>query len=642
MKVSLKKNIPIQIVLLIGGLLLQFLLIVYIESKNIYSQVDRNLYMGAMDVKFILEDDFVNKDLNRDSLNLEEIYERALLLNEKAMEKGLDYLYILVKDGDDIVYAIMSDTREELDKLESGGYWLSLKDVEDDSFNETWKAFDSEKPVYLESSDLWGGYRSVYIPETSRDGRKYIAGADYTTTSLNRIILMRSIKISLPFLLSMLIIIPVVIKIRQNIMDKRRMETYISNMDVRDPLTNAYSRKYGLHLLSLQIEEYNSVGKKFSICLIDIDNLKFINETQGMEAGDTIITVVDRIIAMVFRKTDSIIRLEGNKFMIILPEFNRRYSKNAYEYLDEKIDYFNQFNKRGYFIRLNYTMSEYTGGSMKSFIEETRQNLKIESSQEDWKNKNLQDDIMRGIKNHEFKAYFQPKIYLREKRIAFEALVRWEHPEKGLIPPNMFIPLAEKSFLINEITKVVLADSLELAGILGTSISVNLSLISFENIQFLRELKEKLIASSYSEFITFELTESVAINDFENTLVKMNELREAGVSFSIDDFGAGYSSLPFLEKLPINEIKIDRSFINNINVSTMNELVIEFVNKIAHLKGFKVICEGTEEESQIKKLIHLGNYSFQGYYFGRPEPASQVIEKYTNNFYHRKMDSFTQ
>lgn len=127
MKVSLKKNIPIQIVLLIGGLLLQFLLIVYIESKNIYSQVDRNLYMGAMDVKFILEDDFVNKDLNRDSLNLEEIYERALLLNEKAMEKGLDYLYILVKDGDDIVYVIMSDTREELDKLERGGYWLSLK-----------------------------------------------------------------------------------------------------------------------------------------------------------------------------------------------------------------------------------------------------------------------------------------------------------------------------------------------------------------------------------------------------------------------------------------------------------------------------------------------------------------------------------
>lgn len=640
MKVSFKKNIPIQIVLLIGGILLQFLLIIYIEAKNSYNQVDKDLYRGAMDIKFILEDGYINNNLNRESLTLEEIYENSILLNEKALEKGLDYLFILVKDGDDIVYAIMSDTREELDKLPRGGYWFSMRASEDDSFEETWEAFDSQVPIYIESTDMWGKYRSVYIPEVSQDGRKYLAGADFTTTSLHKIILMRSIKVALPFFLSMLIIIPAVLIIKKNIIDKRRMEAYIHTMDIRDQLTNAYSRKYGLHLLSLQIEEYNNIGKKFSICLIDIDNLKFINETQGMEAGDTILTVVDRIVALVFRKTDSIIRLEGNKFMVILPEFNRRYSKDVYEYLEERIDYFNQFNKRGHFIRLNYTMSEYTGGSMKSFIEETRQNLKIESSKEDWKNKNLQDEILRGIKKHEFKAYFQPKVYLKERRIAFEALVRWEHPEKGLIPPNMFIPLAEKSFLINEITQVVLKDSLELAKTLGTNISVNLSLVSFENLQFLRELKEKLIASPYSEFITFELTESIAISNFENTLIKMNELREAGVSFSIDDFGTGYSSLPFLEKLPINEIKIDRSFINNISVSSMNQLVIEFVNKIAELKGFKVICEGTEDSCQIKKLIHLGNHSFQGYYFGRPEPAAKVIEKYTSESYLKKMDEF--
>lgn len=640
MKLSFKKNIPIQIVFLVAGIMLQFLLIIYIESRNLYKQIDMDLYMGAMDIKFILEDGYINKDLSKDSLTLDEIYERSILLNEKAMEKGLDYLFILVKDEEDIVYAIMSDTREELEKLPRGGYWFSLKDSGDDSFEETWKAFDSKEPVYIESSDMWGKYRSVYVPEISEDGRKYIAGADFTTTSLNKIILIRSFKICLPFILSMFIIIPAVLIIKRNIIDKRKMESYIHTMDIRDKLTNAYTRKYGLHLLSLQIDEYNNSGKKFSICLVDIDNLKFINETQGMEDGDTILTVVDRIIALVFRKTDIIIRLEGNKFLIILPEFNRRYSKDVYNYLDERVDYFNRLNKRGYFIRLNYTMSQYAGGSMKSFIEKTRENLKIESSKEDWKNKNLQDDILRGIKNSEFKTYFQPKVYLKERKIAFEALVRWEHPEKGLIPPNMFISLAEKSFLINEITQIVLRDSLALAKTLKTNISVNLSLVSFENIQFLRELKEQLIVSTYSEFITFELTESIAITDFENTLLKMNELKEAGASFSIDDFGTGYSSLPFLEKLPINEIKIDRSFINNISISPMNQLVIEFVNKIAGLKDFQVICEGTEERCQIKKLMFLGNYSFQGYYFGRPEPAIQVVKKYSDNVYFKKMDEF--
>ena len=640
MKLSFKRNLPSQIVLLIGGIILQFLLIIYIETGNVYNQVDKDLYRGAADIKFILEEGYINNNLNRESLSLEKVYENSLLLHDKALEKGLSYLYILVKDGDDIVYAIMSDTKEELDELPMAGYWYSMRDSEDDSFDKTWDAFDSKEPIYIESSDIWGKYRSIYVTEVSKDGRSYIAGADYTTTSLNKMILTRSFKIALPFLLSMLIIIPAVIVIKRNIIDKRKMEDYIHTMDIRDQLTNAYSRKYGLHLLSLQAEEYKTMGKKFSICLIDIDNLKFINETQGMEAGDIVLTVVDRIVAMVFRKTDSIIRLEGNKFLVILPEFNRKYSKDAYEYLEERIDYFNQFNKRGHFIRLNYTMSEYTGGSIKSFIEETRQNLKIESSEEDWKNKNLQDDILRGIKNHEFKAYFQPKVYLKEKKVAFEALARWEHPEKGLIPPNMFIPLAEKSFIINEITKVILRDSLELAKTLKTNISVNLSLISFENMEFLRTLKEGLIASPYSEFITFELTESIAINDFKNTLIKMEELKESGVSFSIDDFGTGYSSLPYLEKLPINEIKIDRSFINNISISSMNQLVIEFVNKIAELKGFKVICEGTEDSCQIKKLLYLGNHSFQGYYFGRPEPSVNVVEKYTKGIYLEKMNEF--
>jgi len=640
MKHIFRKNFPFLICLLLSGLVLQLLIALYIESKDAYREIDETLFKGANNIKYYLKHNFISKDLNSSSLTIEEIYKDSSFLHERAMENNIDYFYLLVKDGDDIVYAIMSDEKEELDKLHMAGYWFSLQDAGDDSFDETWEAFDSDKPIYIESKDMWGEYRSIYIPQMSHDGRKYIAGADITTTSLKKLILVKSLKSVLPLFFFLIIIIPAIVIIKKSFLEKRKMEDYIEIMDKRDKLTNAYSRNYGLHLLSKSFNEYHTSGKNFSICLIDIDNLKFINETMGMEAGDTLLIVVERIVSRVFRKTDCLIRLEGNKLMVILPQFNRKYTKEVFKALEEKIEFFNLLNKKSLFIRLNYTMSEYTSGSMMDFIEKTRENLKIESSDKEWKNKNLQDDILRGIRNNEFQTYFQPKVYMKEKRVAFEALVRWLHPEKGLIPPNMFIPIAEKSFLINEITKIVLEDSLVLAEKLETNISVNLSLVSFENSRFLHEIKERLITSEYSKYITFELTEGLAIKDIDATLIKMNKLKTAGISFSIDDFGSGYSSLPFIEKLPINEIKIDRSFIRNVNNSKVNQLVIEFVNKIANFKGFSVICEGTEDSLQIKKLMFLGNFSFQGYYFGRPEPSDEVILKYNNGFYLDKLREF--
>lgn len=584
--------------------------------------------------------EFINKDLDKDTLTLNEVYDLSLMLHEKALKQGLDYYYILVKDGEDIVYAAMSGDTEDITDLPMGGYWLSLKDSEDDSFDETWDAFHRDEPLYIESSDMWGSYRSIYLTETAPDGRKYIAGADIMISSLRSQIFLNSLKVFLPFILALIIMMPPIYYLNKNTRDKERMEKYIETMSIRDKLTGAFRRKYGLGLLSEYIDIYHKSGRLFSICLIDIDNLKFINETRGIEAGDTLIVIVHRLVARIFRQTDSIIRLEGNKLLVILPDFDRRSTRDVYSNLEEKINTFNRLNKKSLFIRLNYTMSQYSSGSMTDFLEQTRVNLRIESSQSSWKNQNLHEEILKGLQSNEFKAYFQPKVYLKTKKVSFEALARWEHPEKGLISPGLFVPIAEKSFLINDITKVILRDSLKLAENLKTNISVNLSLVSFDNIQFLRELRGILKDSSYAKYITFEITESVAIKDINSTLKKMKVLKEAGITFAIDDFGSGYSSLPFIDILPIEEIKIDRSFINDINTSKINEVIIEFVNRIASVKKFNVVCEGTEEEQQIRKLMKLGNFSFQGYYFGRPEPFDTVIKKSMDRSYLKKMEEF--
>ncbi len=641
MKVKKENKIhSLHIIILVAGIIIQFIFVLSVQREEIYREIDRDLYSGAASLKHYIGTDFVTKELNSESYTTGEMYDKAMVLHNMAIQQGLSYFYILIKDGDNIVYAVMSGDKEEILGLPQSGYWFSLKESEDDSFGETWEAFDSRTPIYLESSDIWGHYRSIYIPEISRDGRSYIAGADISIDSIRKQILIKSIKLFIPFIFLLIIVLPTIYFKREILKHKESMEKYIKDIDIRDKLTGAYTRDYGLKVLSKYIHRYHTTNRIFSIFLIDIDNLKSINKTRGTKSGDTLIIITHRILSSAFRKEDEVIRLEGNKFLIVLSDFNEKHTREVSELLETKCELFNRMNRRDLFIKLNYTMCQYSSGSVTELLEYARTNLRIESSKDNWKNKNLNEKIFKGIKSNEFKAYFQPKVYLKEKKVAFEALARWKTEEGETVSPADFIPIAEKSFLINEITKVVLKDALMLAKKLKVNISVNLSLVSFENNRFLNEIKGILLESQYSEYITFEITESLAITNIETTLSKMNKLLETGISFAIDDFGSGYSSLPYIEQLPINEIKIDRSFIQDLNNSQINQIIIEFVNKIATLKKYNVICEGTEEAEEIKKLMLLGNYSFQGYYFGRPESSDSVIKKYNDNIYLKKMEEF--
>jgi EAL domain-containing protein (putative c-di-GMP-specific phosphodiesterase class I) len=281
---------------------------------------------------------------------------------------------------------------------------------------------------------------------------------------------------------------------------------------------------------------------------------------------------------------------------------------------------------------------EYHGEDTQEFIEKSANLFRLHKKKQKFLDLLLQEEMLDGLNKGEFQTFFQPKIFSEEKNIEFEALVRWFHPEKGMISPEIFIPIAEKDFVINKITEKVLKDSIEFAQKINSKISVNISPVVFQNINFLKDMEEIFKNREIAELITLEITEGVALNDYSNAVEKMNAIKKIGLELSIDDFGTGYSSLSYLENFPISELKIDKSFIRNLHTNKINPLIINFVVKLGKISGFKVIAEGVETEKDIKTLMSLGCHNFQGFYFDKPQPSEIIYEKYSSNVYGDMID----
>ena len=626
-----------HIKVVVVGLILQFFLLLHMQYKATITEINKRLYIGASNIKYYLGEDFINASLSKDSLTADETFKKFTSLHEKGLEIGVDYLYLLVKDGDSVVYAALSDTPEEIGSVKNNGFWLSLTEAEDDSLGETLKAFEGDEIVYLEATDMWDSYRSIYLPQVSLDGVKYLAGADVTISNLKKEVLLSTLRIFLPFLLLFIILIPLGRFLTRAFWEREKLEDHIDHLNKKDLLTGVYNRKQGLQLLSHYLNKTHLDSRPFSVFLIGIDNLDSINKNLGMKAGDNLLIILINILRRTFRRTDNIMRLEGNKFLVMLDDFDSASLVHINKDIKDRVDYFNKHNKNNYYMRVNYILHEYHSEKTRDFLESALLELRYLKDNKNSEEKRLQTDILKGIRAKEFKTYFQPKVDIEEEEISFEALVRWLHPVKGIISPNKFIPLAERSSIINEITKIVLEDSLKAAEVLGRKISINLSQVSLDNDHFFEEILETLKNSSYSRLISFEITERSAINNFEEAMLKIKTLNAIGSFVSIDDFGIGYSSLSYLDMLPIKEVKIDKLFIENISISKINSVIVKAVGEMGRIKGFKVTCEGVESLEQIRILSHLGCRIFQGYYFGKAEKLSVVVQNLNSEVYLRKI-----
>jgi len=237
-----------------------------------------------------------------------------------------------------------------------------------------------------------------------------------------------------------------------------------------------------------------------------------------------------------------------------------------------------------------------------------------------------------GMEQDQLRMFLQPQFTKDGLPVAAEALVRWEHPEKGLIPPGLFIPIAEQSELVIKMGEVMIQKACRLIAETAENrftISVNVSPRQFQHhgfVDFVKETLEKTGADPSR--LILEVTEGLLINDIDWVIKRMKELTSEGVNFSVDDFGTGYSSLIYLKRLPIKELKIDRAFVKDLPNDKNDVAIVETIISIARHLGFKLVAEGVETGEQVAFLAARGEMLFQGYHFAKPEAAERVIDKY--------------
>jgi diguanylate cyclase (GGDEF)-like protein len=392
-------------------------------------------------------------------------------------------------------------------------------------------------------------------------------------------------------------------------------------------------------------------GKQVVLILMDLDHFKEINDTLGHPAGDEILRQVGQRLARVLRESDTLARLGGDEFAVLLPDIQD--GKTAAENVAKNIlDSFTEpfwFQENELYLGVGIGISIFPdhGNDVDALM--SRADVAMYGA----KHKDvgflfydpvtdphtqlrlqLSSDLRHALERNEFVLYYQPKIDIRSDCIiGVEALIRWNHPEHGLILPDQFIPFAERTGLINPITDWVLHTAImqcktwQTAG-MELRIAVNVTARSFQDPKLVDKL-ESLVCEGETclppDRIEIEITENILMVDIEHGAKAIKRLRDLGVTVAIDDFGTGYSSLAYLKKLPIHSIKIDKSFVLNMAEDDNDAVIVRSTIDLAHNLGYLVVAEGVENRDALDLLAVLGCDHAQGYHISRPLPADELV-----------------
>ena len=431
----------------------------------------------------------------------------------------------------------------------------------------------------------------------------------------------------------------------------------IQSLAFYDTLTHLPNRRLLTDRLEHALQNSERTGKKGALLFLDLDNFKDLNDSFGHDAGDALLKqVADRILSTV-RKNDTVARLGGDEFVVLLEDLDSESADAALraEVIAEKmlkvlnrpysIDAHDHFNTASIGVSIfdgtrtsvedllkqaDIAMYQSKKASRNTirFFDPAMQDTVIERT-------NLERELRKGIAQNQLALYYQVQVDFEGRPLGAEALVRWHHPDRGIVSPLQFIPLAEESELIVTIGQWVihtacqqLAQWQKSESFCDFYISVNVSAKQFHRTDFVPTLKACIEHYQINpSLLKLELTESFLLENIEESIATMNVLGKMGIRFALDDFGTGYSSLQYLKRLPLSELKIDRSFVREIARDNNDQVIVRTIIVMARTLNFHVIAEGVETEDQKAILLSSGCTVFQGYLFSQPVPID-VFETY--------------
>ncbi|SEG65665.1 PAS domain S-box-containing protein/diguanylate cyclase (GGDEF) domain-containing protein [Halopseudomonas aestusnigri] len=444
------------------------------------------------------------------------------------------------------------------------------------------------------------------------------------------------------------------IAIRADITKRKQAEAQALHIALHDELTGLPNRRLMTERLLQATRKAVRSGSYGAVLMIDLDNFKEINDTLGHAQGDALLCQVAGRLQQVVRDVDTVTRLGGDEFVLLFEDLGSdldqviaRVAARA-EHIRQRLGEPYQLSS------LQLGVSPSIGVTLFSLIDDQPEELVKQADMAMYRAKDagrdqvcffdpamqtevvaramLLRDLRQALENHEFCLFYQPVVDGQQRILGVEALIRWQHPQRGMVSPATFIPLAEDSGLILPIGQWVLetacrqlvswAQDPERA---HWHIAVNVSARQLNQVEFVDQVTAVIDATGApAARLRMELTESMLQDNLPRTIGKMRTLRQMGIRFSLDDFGTGYSSLSYLKRLPLDQLKIDKSFIDHILTDANDAAIAGTIVALGRTLGLGVVAEGVETVEQMRFLVDSGCEVFQGYLFGRPVEAAAL------------------